>query len=267
MTSATASDLVGHVPRLSKFQRFTVERIPRGMLKNAKYNPRKITPDAKERLRGVLQQQGLIEAIVWNKKTGNLVGGHQRLSCLDALEGSPDYALDVCVVDLADKEEREANAALNNPSIQGVFDAELFEDFMQAGDFDFAKAGFSEMELGAFLSDRPAPIKDAGSVAQGLAALGVVGGQVERPEPEAAGPKMPPREDDLPPGDDAEDENGEFDDSNGQDASAPKHYAIVVFRDERQRLAFYEALGVEPGRHVDGGDVMAMLEDAGEGED
>ena len=33
------SDLAGHVPRLSKYQKFTPARVARGELKNAPYNP------------------------------------------------------------------------------------------------------------------------------------------------------------------------------------------------------------------------------------
>jgi len=260
--NTNTSEIVGHVPRLSKFQRYLVERIPRGKLCNATYNPRKITPDAKARLKGVLAQQGLLEAIVWNRTTGNLVGGHQRLSCLDALEGSPDYALDVCVVELDAKEEREANAALNNPSIQGVFDAELFDDFMKSGDFDFARAGFSEMELGSFLSDRPMPQVD--DVQAGLKALGVTGpvSKLAQPTPlprEDDEPAMPP--DDVPVDDDGDDEDGDEGDGHEPDGQPVKAmpYAVVIFSDEQERLAFYTMMGAQPGSRIEGHELMVMM--------
>lgn len=255
------TDLQGYAPRLSRYQRYTIERIPRGQLRNASYNPRKITPDAKERLKGVLAQQGLLEAIVWNRSTGNLVGGHQRLACLDALEGTPDYALDVCVVDLDDKQEREANAALNNPSIQGVFDAELFDDFMKAGDFDFAKAGFTEMELGAFLSDRP--LASNGDVQAGLKQLGVIGPvtRLEAQPSPVPGPRQDDEPDDDAEGEGADDEGDGFDDDDTERPAAGQHYAVVVFRTAEERLEFYQTMGIAPGQHVPGGELMAMIGD------
>ncbi len=84
----------------SKYQKFTVETINRADIKNAAYNPRIMDKEAKKRLKKGLQQHGLVSAITWNKRTGNLVGGHQRLEQLDALEKNKNYSLDVCVIDV-----------------------------------------------------------------------------------------------------------------------------------------------------------------------
>ena len=45
----------------------------------AKYNPREITADALGRLTKSLDELGNLQPITWNAKTGNVVGGHQRL--------------------------------------------------------------------------------------------------------------------------------------------------------------------------------------------
>ena len=68
------SDLASHVPRLSKYQKFTPARVARGELKNAPYNPRVIDKHARKRLTAQLKKMGLVDALVWNKRTGNLVG-------------------------------------------------------------------------------------------------------------------------------------------------------------------------------------------------
>ena len=51
-------------------------------LKPASYNPRKISKKAFEGLEVSLKKFGDISGIVWNKRTGNLVSGHQRVAKL-----------------------------------------------------------------------------------------------------------------------------------------------------------------------------------------
>ncbi|MBI3582389.1 MAG: hypothetical protein HY096_00380 [Nitrospinae bacterium] len=51
-------------------------------IKPAGYNPRIITDEQLERLKKSLQKFGDLSGIVFNRRTGNLVGGHQRLKCL-----------------------------------------------------------------------------------------------------------------------------------------------------------------------------------------
>jgi hypothetical protein len=88
---------------------------------------------AQKRLRNNIRKHGLVSALTWNRRTGNLVGGHQRLEQLDALEKSEDYDLTVCVVDVDEREEAALNVQLNNPSMQGDWDldklAQVSEDF------------------------------------------------------------------------------------------------------------------------------------------
>ena len=69
----------------SKYQNFTFATINRADIKNAEYNPRVMDKEAKKRLKKNLQENGLVSAITWNKRTGNIVGGHQRIEQLDAL--------------------------------------------------------------------------------------------------------------------------------------------------------------------------------------
>ena len=53
-------------------------------LKPADYNPRIITDEQLERLKKSLAEFGDLSGIVFNRRTGHLVGGHQRLKCLPA---------------------------------------------------------------------------------------------------------------------------------------------------------------------------------------
>jgi len=48
-------------------------------IKSAGYNPRTITDEQLKMLNKSLQTFGDLSGIVYNRRTGNLVGGHQRL--------------------------------------------------------------------------------------------------------------------------------------------------------------------------------------------
>lgn len=132
----------------SKFQAYETETISRSEIKNAPYNPRIMDKSAQKRLKENIRRHGLVSALTWNKRTGNLVGGHQRLEQLDALEKSADYDLTVCVVDVDEREEATLNVQLNNPSMQGEWDfdklAILAEDFELDLKDDF---GFTETDI------------------------------------------------------------------------------------------------------------------------
>jgi len=54
-------------------------------LKPAGYNPRiniKENKSLYKKLESSIDKFGLVEPIIWNKKTGHVVGGHQRLQIL-----------------------------------------------------------------------------------------------------------------------------------------------------------------------------------------
>jgi len=88
----------------------------------APYNPRKITPKAMKGLQASIKRFGMVEPIVWNSRTGNVVGGHQRLQVL-LKEGVQET--EVVVVDLPDKEEKALNVTLNNYHVAGDFTVDL----------------------------------------------------------------------------------------------------------------------------------------------
>ena len=132
----------------SKYQNYDTEIIRRDMIKNADYNPRLMDKEAKKRLKQNIAKHGLVSALTWNRRTGNLVGGHQRLEQLDALEKSKDYELTVCVVDVDEREEAALNVQLNNPSMQGDWDFDKLA--MMAEDFDLDlkdDLGFTETDI------------------------------------------------------------------------------------------------------------------------
>ena len=132
----------------SKYQAYDTETISRDMIKNAPYNPRIMDEGAKKRLRKNIAKHGLVSALTWNRRTGNLVGGHQRLEQLDALERSQDYELTVCVVDVDEREEATLNVQLNNPSMQGEWDLDLLANLAEEHDLDMQEDfGFTETDV------------------------------------------------------------------------------------------------------------------------
>ena len=101
------------------------ERIEISQLNPAEYNPRDMTDKAREGLSNSIESFGLMQPIIWNKQTGNVVGGHQRLYDIiskGALE------TDVIIVDFPLAKEKAANIALNHSGISGTYD----EDKLQA---------------------------------------------------------------------------------------------------------------------------------------
>ncbi len=128
--------------------------VKRSEINFADYNPRRITEEARRTLRKGLKTFGLVGGIVVNRKPGNgeytLVSGHQRLTEMDAIQGYPknDYLVRVEAVELSDKQERELNILLNNPSAQGEWDYDRLAEIIP--DIDYTVAGLTDADL-AFL--------------------------------------------------------------------------------------------------------------------
>ena len=138
---------------ITKHQKFQAITIHRREIKNAPYNPRTITPARRQTLKNNLRRRGLLETLVWNSVTGNLVSGHQRLSILDELEGSDDYSLTVASVVLTDQEEKEQNIFFNSQSAQGQFDEGRMKILIPQINAEFA--GLDKFDLGVFGIETP----------------------------------------------------------------------------------------------------------------
>jgi ParB-like nuclease family protein len=111
---------------IAKHQKFIYREIARGMIHEAPYNPNQMVASSFAALKDNIKASGLVDTLIWNEKTGNLVGGHHRLHALDLLEGNKNYTLGVAVVSLSEKREMEMNIFLNNAQAQGHFDKSRF---------------------------------------------------------------------------------------------------------------------------------------------
>ena len=131
----------------------TIEKIPAARLNPAAYNPRKdLKPGDREyeKLKRSIAEFGYVEPVIWNRQTGNVVGGHQRLKVLIDLG---QQEIDCVVVDLDLQREKALNIALNK--IQGDWDegklASLMAEF-DASAFDVSLTGFDAEEVDALLN-------------------------------------------------------------------------------------------------------------------
>lgn len=97
---------------------YDVKILPLSDLKDHPQNPRVIKDNALKGLVASIEKFGLIEPIIFNKRTGYIVGGHQRKK---ALEAAGYTTAQVLIVDFDEDTEMMANMSLNNPRIQGEF--------------------------------------------------------------------------------------------------------------------------------------------------
>lgn len=130
-----------------------IKRVPITRLNPAAYNPRKdLRPGDPEyqKLARSMTKFGCVEPIIWNERTGNVVGGHQRLKVLIA---AGETELDVSVVNLSEEDEKALNLALNK--IAGVWDDEalsqLLQELAETAGIDETLTGFDPGELDELL--------------------------------------------------------------------------------------------------------------------
>lgn len=124
-----------------------IKTIPVHKINPSPYNPRiDLHPGDPEydALKNSMKKFGYVDPLVWNERTGHLVGGHQRFKVL--MEGKPSEIL-VSVVSLNDQDEKALNVALNK--ISGHWDENKLEKLLtelKDNNFDLETIGFSEEE-------------------------------------------------------------------------------------------------------------------------
>lgn len=113
-------------------------------LKPAPYNPRTIDQKSFDGLQMSIETFGDLSGITYNRRTGHLVSGHQRVQVLsmnggdlkikysgkDSTHGVIEYdkmTFAVRIVDWDENTEKMANIAANNPAIAGVFTEGIHE--------------------------------------------------------------------------------------------------------------------------------------------
>jgi len=122
-------------------------------IQKADYNPRlelKPGDPVYEKLKNSIQTFGFCEPLIFNRTTGHLVGGHQRLTVLEDLGYTE---AEVVVVELPLEQEKTFNIALNK--IQGDWDehklAQLLDELTNVPEFDVGLTGFETEEISDIL--------------------------------------------------------------------------------------------------------------------
>lgn len=130
-----------------------IKKISIDKINPASYNPRKdLKPDDVEykHLVKSIDEFGYVEPLVWNKRTGNLVGGHQRFKVILA-QGAKEVL--VSIVDLSIEKEKALNIALNK--IQGDWDEQklalLLDELTNVPEFNVELTGFETEEISELL--------------------------------------------------------------------------------------------------------------------
>ena len=131
-----------------------IEKLKTKNLIPADYNPRK---DLKagdpeyDKLKQSIEEFGYVEPIIWNKTTGRVVGGHQRLKVLLDMGVTE---VDCVVIEMDEDKEKALNVALNK--ISGDWDKDklmLLITDLQGVDFDVSLTGFDAAELDELFKD------------------------------------------------------------------------------------------------------------------
>ena len=104
--------------------------LPIEQLTPAAYNPRSVlkpNSPAYRKLRKSIETFGLVEPLVWNERTGHIVGGHARLHILHDLGWTE---VPVSVVRLDAPGEKSLNVVLNNREAQARFDPQKLAEVL-----------------------------------------------------------------------------------------------------------------------------------------
>lgn len=148
------------MPFLSLERLMEIQTLKVNEINPAKYNPRKdLQPGDPEyeKLKKSIIEFDMVEPLVWNKRTDNLVGGHQRLKILKEL-GIEN--VEVSVVDLSEVKEKALNLALNK--ISGEWDMPRLKDILEeldTGEFDIEITGFDFKEIEDLMTQFHVPEK------------------------------------------------------------------------------------------------------------
>ncbi len=118
----------------------------------ADYNPRidlNENDDEYKKIKNSIEEFGYVDPVIWNKRTGNIVGGHQRYTVLKDLGYDK---VDVSVVDMNEQDEMALNVALNK--VEGEWDRNKLKDVIEQLEEDrLMFTGFDEDEIDSLMND------------------------------------------------------------------------------------------------------------------
>lgn len=125
-----------------------IKKIALSELNPAEYNPRvELRPGdaAYEKLKRSIETFGYVEPIIFNERSGTVVGGHQRLSVLRDLG---ETEVECVVVDMDEADEKALNVALNK--VNGEWDMDKLSELLaeiDSTEYDATLTGFDLDEI------------------------------------------------------------------------------------------------------------------------
>lgn len=154
--SKITKQILSDILNAAEYRRMKIDTI-----KPAPYNPRvDLQPDSREYqdIKNSILNHGMIQPIVYNKRTGNAVGGNQRLKILKEL-GRKEITC--AVIDVPLMREMEISVALNK--LDNLWDREKLRDIMihlKENDYDPTKTAFDQHEVDKLTQDMNQSIED-----------------------------------------------------------------------------------------------------------
>lgn len=139
-----------------------IRKISINELKMAAYNPRvDLQPEDADyqSIEKSINEFGYVTPIVWNERTGNVVGGHQRLKILIA-KGITE--VEVSCVNLSEEKEKMLNITLNK--VSGQWDRDKLEDVLKDiidSVDDITITGFSMEEINNIVANFEEDVLDS----------------------------------------------------------------------------------------------------------
>lgn len=124
--------------------------INRSQINFAPYNPRTESKEVVQSLIKNFKKVGFLGGIIWNERTGNLVGGHKRVQAMDIINkysDGNDYEIKVEKVDVDEKIEKSQNYYLNNKKHQAKTDYEKLAIMIEEIDLDIAEIDEEEITV------------------------------------------------------------------------------------------------------------------------
>ncbi|QDU41088.1 ParB-like nuclease domain protein [Maioricimonas rarisocia] len=128
-----------------------IESLSVQQLKPAPYNPRlplKPGDPGWEKLKRSLDEFDLVQPIIWNRRTGHVVAGHQRL---EILKDQGRREVDCVIVDLSLEREKALNVTLNNAAVGSDWEpaklVDLLGELRELPGVDATLTGFDDQQL------------------------------------------------------------------------------------------------------------------------
>lgn len=209
---------------------FDVVEIHRSEIKKAPYNPRVLNDAERRHLKAGISRHGMVAPVTWNARTGNLVGGHQRVGQLDALAGTSDYRLRVAKIDVDEGREKELNILLNNPNAMGDWDLGALESMLRDDSIDLSGAGFDSADV--FRLFGASPLEERSSVEE----LNALADKVRE----------------------ARDRYDSIKKSNGGKRDREDFYIVVCFKDTADLTEFLTSSGLPDNRYQSGAELRRL---------